>query len=142
MPSGPVPKRTDQRRRRNKPEGVQVSKAKAGAPLKWPNARSDWHPMAADLYRAIRVSGMVQFYEQTDVQEALIQCELMSRELKKGQRVSSQMVTAILSRLDSLGTTEGARRRARIELERGPVPEEAPGVAIMARYRQAAASAK
>jgi hypothetical protein len=35
-------------------------------------------------------------------------------------------------------TTEPARRRARIELKRGDGPAEAPSVAIMEQYRQAA----
>jgi hypothetical protein len=47
---GPVPKRSDQRRRRNKNDGPKLVKASGGAAPEIPPADEDWHPIAARWY--------------------------------------------------------------------------------------------
>jgi hypothetical protein len=46
------------------------------------------------------------------------------------------LFSAVLSGMTELLTTEGARRRARIELERVEQPEQPAAVAIMEEYRR------
>ena len=140
---GPVPKPTSQRRRRNKPTNATPTTAPKGSTAKWPNVISSWHPIAKDWYRSLKTSGQAAFYERSDVQVARFVAQAMSDALVESRdtgRMSASLVSAILSAQADLLTTEGARRRARVELERAPVVEESPTVAIMARYREAAAA--
>jgi hypothetical protein len=118
--AGPVPKRTDTRRRTNKPEGVQVVKAPSGAVIVWPAADPTWHAIATSWYEAVQQSGQAQFYEQSDVATAFYVAEAIHRNLDNS-RFSAQLFASVMSAMTDLLVTEGARRRARIELERGAV---------------------
>jgi hypothetical protein len=129
--SGPVPKRQAERRRVNKPD-VPIVTASSGKGWTWPDPDPSWHPIARDTYVALGTAGQAQFYETSDAQVARFVCELMSKTLLS-PRPSGQMAAVILQGLGELLATEGSRRRARIELERG-IPEEDPAKPIMARY--------
>jgi hypothetical protein len=63
----------------------------------------------------------------------------MSRNLGDG-KFSAMLFQSVMSAMSELLTTEGARRRARLELERGVEAPVSPSVAIMQRYRDAAGS--
>jgi hypothetical protein len=131
----PTPKRSDQRRRRNK---TGVERAAAGAAIKPPPARRDWHPIARDWYRALAQSGQSQFYEATDWHQARALAELLSRALNTEGKPPAMIVQAWLAGASELLTTEGARRRARVELERHvEVDEDAEAeVASLAMYKR------
>lgn len=132
---GPVPNRTDQRRRTNKPEGVQVTKA-AGAPVVVPPAADQaWHQVASRWFDSLKTSGQSAFYEDSDWATAYITAESMSRELATGEPVNASIFQGWLKAMGSLMVTEGDRRRARLELER-PSAEEVPAdVDDLAEYR-------
>lgn len=134
---GPVPKRSDQRRRRNKPEGSAPVKAPT-APNPPPAIAPDpnWHPIAQDWFESLAESGQAQFYEPSDWQTARYVGEAMSRNLA-ADRFSAQLFASVMAGMTELLTTEGARRRMRIELER-QAPAEPASVSIMAEYRRAA----
>ncbi|WP_216677725.1 hypothetical protein [Streptomyces sp. MNP-20] len=137
--SGPVPKRSDQRRRRNS-DGPDVVKAEAGKAPVIPRASGDWHPIAKRWYASLRESGQAQFYEQSDWLTAVYVAEAMSRNLAS-TKFSAQLFQSVMSAMTDLLTTEGARRRARVELEReaaGEDPAEAARVTLMDAYRKAA----
>lgn len=139
---GPVPKRSDQRRRRNKPT-VEVTKAASGrAPTgESPAPDPEWHPIASEWFTSLADSGQSQFYEPSDWATARYIAEAMSQSLESS-RMSGQLFSAILSGATELLTTEGARRRMRIELEKqqaGEDPERTAKVARMDAYRKAAA---
>lgn len=137
---GRVPKRSDQVRRKPRPSDKrqQVTKAKGGpATVTFPDPDPNWHPIAVDMYLGLRDSGMAEFYQPSDVAMARYACELMSRNLNQGQRVSGQLASTIASLFTTLGATEGDRRRLRIELDRSE-PEAPPSVALMEEYRRAA----
>lgn len=135
---GPVPKRSDQRRRRNTPDGPATVKAESSGAPEIPDADPGWHPVAARWYEALGESGQSQFYELSDWAVAVYVAEAMSRNLFQG-RFSAQLFQSVMSAMTDLLTTEGARRRARIELERAPdTPVDDPSVAIMEQYRRAA----
>lgn len=133
---GPVPKRSEQRRRRNQPE-TPVVKAPSGAEVEIPAADEKWHPVARRLYESFAKSGQSAFYEQSDWETAYLLAESLSRELKPqvigthpetGRPVRATIpikgasLSAYLKVMTDLLTTEGARRRAGVELQR-PQPD-------------------
>lgn len=136
---GPIPKRSDQRRRRNKENG-EVTKAARGARVSdAPEADPEWHPIAREWFESLGQSGQAQWYEPSDWATARVWAHLLSLTLESG-RPSAQMIQSWSSGATELLTTEGARRRARVELEQAPEvdPAEAAKVAKMSAYRKAA----
>lgn len=138
---GPVPKRSSQRRRRNKPEdGVEVDQAQGAAKVPVPKANSKWHPIAKRWFEALAASGQSHFYEPSDWATAELLAEAISRELrpkvvgiteagdpvKAETAITGSALQALLKGMSSLLVTEGDRRRARVELER-PKPESEGG---------------
>ncbi|MCW2898476.1 MAG: hypothetical protein JWO67_741 [Streptosporangiaceae bacterium] len=132
---GPVPTRSDQRRRQNKnPEGIATAKA-PGVRAEQPPADASWHEMARDWYESLALSGQARWYQPSDWQTARVWAEVLSRQLAGG-RVSAQMIAAWSGAATELLTTEGARRRARVELEVPDVDEdEEASVTALDRYR-------
>lgn len=138
--TGPVPKRSSERRRRNKPEGAEVTTVPvAEQQVECPPADDSWHQIARDWYDSLAKSGQAVFYEPSDWATARYVAEAMSRGLQ-ASRFSAQLFAAVSSAMTELLTTEGARRRARLELERGGKGEEKPaGVTVLDDYRDALA---
>src|SRR5690349_21209022 len=121
---GPVPTRSDQRRRQNKnSDGVETRKGPAAVHVEQPAADDSWHEMARDWYESLAESGQARWYQPSDWQTARIWAEILSRQLAGG-RVSAQMIAAWAGSATELLTTEGARRRARVELEAPAVDED------------------
>jgi hypothetical protein len=69
-----------------------------------------------------RRSGQAQFFEPSDWAQAKVWAHLLSVELFK-DKPSAMMIAAWASGAAELLTTEGARRRMRIELERAVVSD-------------------
>lgn len=133
-PRGPVPKRSTQRRRRNKESQPQKARAEVST-VKAPAEDKDWHKLAKAWYRSLKVSGQAQFYEPSDWQQARILAEILSRALGS-EKLSANLMAAWFSAAGELLTTEGTRRRMRLELEREDLTEgEDAAVAAMADYR-------
>jgi len=130
--SGPVPKRSSERRRRNK--SGDVESVDFGGVVEQPPAHESWHRIAREWYESLAESGQAQFYEPSDWRTAQYVAEAMSRNLESG-RFSGQLFAAVMSAMTDLLTTEGSRRRARLEIERGEVVEEQPVTAI-SEYRK------
>lgn len=131
---GPIGKRSDQRHgHRTKAEKEAITKVPVGGgPLPAEEPDETWHPIAQYWFRSLGESGQRIFYEPSDWAEARFLAEVMSRCLESG-RISAQLVAAILSGASRLLTTEGDRRRVRIELERAAqvdADEEAAVAAI------------
>lgn len=140
---GPTPKRSDQRRRRNKPpeSGPQeTTKAPAGAaePPDRPPADESWHELAIEWYESLATSGQSRFYEPSDWALARIIAESISQEFKPRPIIVAGVVKRIkqppratalaqwLKAMTALLATEGDRRRAAMELQR-PKPEGEDG---------------
>lgn len=121
---GPVPKRSEQRRRANKSE-IPTDTAPSGFnpdfvgnPLiEWPEPNADWHEIARDWYLSLQESGQVIYYQQSDVAQARLLAESMHR-LLSAPKFNGQLLASILSGASSLGAAEGDRRRVRMELAR------------------------
>lgn len=107
---------------RSKEEKESITKAPSGAPDDLPDLPDPspaWDPIATDWYLSLRESGQAAFYQPSDWAVARYAAELMSRVLDCSERgPNGQLVAALNSVMSSLLTTEGDRRRARMELER------------------------
>lgn len=114
---GPVPKRSDQRVRRNKPDGPEITKINGAATVKAPAEDRNWHITAKRWFRSLKKSGQAIFYEPSDWAYAQLAADLLSSEMQR-EKPRAVMISQILSMMDNLLTSEGARRRVRIELVR------------------------
>lgn len=140
---GPPPKRSDQRRRRNKPDEslpklTVVKDEVPRAAVKAPRVSPSWHPLMKDWFRSLKESRQAQFYEPSDWQTARLLAEVMSQELssEKGA-VRATMLAEFNSAAGSLLTTEGERRRLRVEFQgadESAVDDESSSV--MSHYKE------
>lgn len=134
---GPAPKRSDQRRRRNRAEPVDTVALSHSVPV--PElALTDVHPLARDLYESLKDSGQSMYYEPSDWQRARIMVEMLSFLLRDESKRSSMMYGAIQQDLRDLMVCESDRRRLKIEVERGAADtsEQDARVSQMAAYRR------
>ncbi|MCM8548897.1 hypothetical protein [Streptomyces sp. STCH 565 A] len=135
---GPIPKRSEERRRRNKADGPELVQAPSGPPADLPDLPGPdpaWHEIAYDWYLSLRESGQAAFYQPSDWAVARYAAELMSRGLASDRPPNGQYVAALDSMMARLLTTEGDRRRARIELERQPAERPLAAVQPLDAYR-------
>lgn len=135
---GPVGKRSDARLgHRAKDDAESVTTAPAAAVVAIPEADESWHPVAQLIYTSLGESGQSQFYEPSDWAMAYLMCESISLDLKPqfvgfaqtGREESvaefaviplkGASLSAYLKGFGSLLMSEGDRRRASIELQRG-----------------------
>lgn len=127
---GPVPKRSDQRRRQNKVDIDRAPVTVTPGVKRGPDAPEWLNGLGLTWYDSLRTSGQSEFYADSDWASALI----VARAIEKfDERPTAHMLTAILSGCGSLAATEGDRRRLRIELERtmtGDADEDAAVIAL------------
>ena len=135
MTSGPVPKRSDQRRRRNAPE-VETTKVEASGTVRRPPASKGWHPIAKGWYESLVKSAQSKYYEPSDWHSARLVAEIMSK-MASGESTSTAEIAAMSKLMSELLVTEGARRRVRMEIERkADSPKSSPGVTAIDEYRK------
>lgn len=116
----PVPKRSDQRRHRvPSPETDYAAAGKVSPPA----TPRDWHPLAKEMFNALKVSGQSVFYEQSDWAFAKVTCARMSQLLTEGS-TSGSAWSPVDAGLARLMATEGDRRRMRLELIREDIAAE------------------
>lgn len=114
---GPVPKRSEERIRRNEPE-IPITKIEAAGVVEAPELDfPDPHPMIVDFWEAIVSSAQAEYYEPSDYEFARFTLHFADQ-LLKSSRPSAQMLQGINSALSDLLVSEGARRRVRMEVER------------------------
>lgn len=134
---GPVPKRAAERRRRNsesKPETITAPAVK----VKQPNALTGWHPSMLRWYKSLATSGQAKFFEPSDWEAARFVATAGTEMLNSEKGMSAPGFSTIWSAMNDLMTTEGARRRFAVEVDRKPEGEGAvpEGVASMQAYRE------
>lgn len=129
---GPVPTRSDQRRRTNEPD-IPVTSLDIEGPVPVPDADPAWHKVALAWFESLAASGQAKFYEPSDWATAVLVAESMSRDLspqaigiaeKTGEVVRDVIplkgasLSAYLRAMSVLMVTEGDRRRLSLELNR------------------------
>lgn len=150
---GPPPKRSEERRRRNK-DGVETATVDIseliGREVQIPVADENWEPLTKSYWESFQSSGQAIFYEPSDWMTAYMLMEILDRWLKpqdvrvgeirpaqqeggeveyvfeaKVLAIPGATLNAILKGMTSLMATEGDRRRLKIELERKAAREQA-----------------
>lgn len=145
---GPVPKRSNQRHgHRSQADRDAIDHAPAAAKVRVPAADRKWHPVARRWYQSLTKSGQSAFYEPSDWATAFLIAESISRDLnpqfvgineRTGEPVIQSIpmkgasLAAYLRAMTALLVTEGDRRRAKVELERGAAVDEDEDAAVTA----------
>lgn len=117
---GPVPKRSEHRRRRNAPARpiAQVGGAAAEVPAL---DVEGVHPLAVSWFEALADGAEAQFYTPAMWQRARIVAVMLSDLLRSAKR-SSMMYAAIQNDMKSLLVDAGELRRLGIEIQAAEVP--------------------
>jgi hypothetical protein len=131
---GPVPKRSEQRIRRNRTDAPTESVTELGTVHAPELGFENPHPLVEEWYRALTESAQARYFEPSDWQTARFVAHTMDRYVRSS-KPSSQMFAALMSAMSDLLVTEGARRRVRIEIERGQAKERA-SVSAIADYKK------
>lgn len=138
--SGPIPKRSEERTRRNEP-ALGAARMGEMLPVKKPSAdRANWHKRALSYYESAEKSGQTAYWQQSDWETLKIACDLLTNfydAVDRGGRGSSMIMENFLKIVGDLGMTEGSRRRdLRLELEAPQVEEESAADKARNAYAQ------
>jgi hypothetical protein len=129
----PIPKRSDQRIRRNKV--APVSKIHADGVVSVPELGIDGpDPLVEELWVAQHQSAQRQYMESSDWAHFKLALRLLDGQLKAG-RFNANLVQVIESIFANHGLAEGHRRKLRIEVERAQ-EEVAKPVGASASYKR------
>ncbi|OBJ41337.1 hypothetical protein A5630_23150 [Mycolicibacterium mucogenicum] len=128
--TGPIPKRSDERIRRNATD-IPVEKVTAIGTVEVPELDlpvDELHPLVQDYYQAMIDSGQARYFEPTDWQHArlamLAMNEMLTARYKTGKQAGERAPISVMKlqvlnqMLSTLLVTEGDRRRVRMEIER------------------------
>ena len=122
--TGPVPKRDDERIRRNVPEVPTTKVEVIGDFTPQPELGfPDPHPIVRDFWESLPGSAQCRFYEPSDWQFARLALHFCDK-LLKSEKPNGQLLSVVTSMLSELLVSEGSRRRVRMEIERKPSTDE------------------
>jgi len=125
---GPIPKRSQERRRRNT-EGGAVEHVGVGGMVEVPELPEGCSWLSRELFEALESSGQAQFFEPSDWWLAKLMTVAVDDYLDG--RKSATKLAEIRALATELMMSEGQRRRLRLELIRDdPVGEPAEVTAI------------
>jgi hypothetical protein len=113
---GPVGKRDADRRRRNKP-AIATNTVEMAGEIKIPRLPPNVHRIAKEWWQSLKISGQSKYFEPSDWAAALFIVHELDRHLRN-HRPSPEWLKAIWTAMNDLLTTEAARRRVRMEVER------------------------
>ncbi|WP_457062779.1 phage terminase small subunit [Mycobacteroides abscessus] len=127
-----MPKREDQRVRRNEQE-IPTEKVVALGRVPVPDlGLENPHPFVVEFYESIRQSAQSNYYEPSDWQFARLTMYALNEELNavyqsgdnKGKKkpLGVMKLQVLNQMMSTLLLTEGDRRRVRMEIERNPGP--------------------
>lgn len=95
----------------------------------------DWHPTALMIWESALRSGQAHWYQESDLALLYLACEEITR-YKQSGKPSAMLLKEIMDILSSLLMSEGARRAARMELQRPKEPEVDLATAGMEAYSE------
>lgn len=115
---GPVPKRSEDRIRRNEVD-VPVEKIEATGDVEIPELNLPFgaSQMVVDFYESLKRSAYSKYYEPSDWEYARLTCFIMET-IVKTPKPSAEMYKALQTAMSNMLVTEGDRRRLRIEIVR------------------------
>jgi hypothetical protein len=134
--TGPVPKRSEEKRRRNARTEAgmsnEVEKVDVSGVVEIPEPDSGWHSIPYELYKSVMDSAFRRFYEPSDWMVLYLTCESLSRDLSEqfvGMTEQGEVIrdfiplkgaslTAYSRVFASLLLTDGDRRKLRLEIDR------------------------
>lgn len=116
---GPPPKRSTQRRRRNK--APAANKVAVEDTVRGPKLTGRHSAAARRFWEALRRSGQAEFYQASDWAAAELVVAAIDTFVRKP---SAMMLASINSAMSNLLVTEGDRRRVRLELEQPAAARE------------------
>ena len=130
----PMPKRSDQRIRRNKV--VPPTKVSALGVVPKPDGLGfeDPHPLTAEYWDSLHNSAQSRFFEESDWTHCKAVLHFLDLQLKSS-RPGAQMLQTIFKELGDLLVTEGSRRRLRLEIDRAEANEATVDVAALFREK-------
>lgn len=135
---GPIGKRsTAKAGHRTKAELDDIETVDAtGGEVTMPEPSPLWDPIARDWYCSLAESGQARFMEPSDWHAARFVAEAMTRNLEN-EKFSAMLFTGVWSAMNDLLTTEGARRRVKLEVQRATNSSESTpaGVTALDDYR-------
>lgn len=124
---GPIPKRSDQRVRRNKTgeDGLEVTKLEVSGPVKAPKLDLGYtpHPIVQDLWDSLPLSGQTQSYEPSDWQYMRIALYVLD-DMLTHKNISAMKLAEVNKMFSALLIAEGDRRRVKLEVERNQAEAE------------------
>lgn len=139
---GPIPEREANLARPRERKGSDEQSAKRGQlrdiQIDW-QPDPEWQELTKQMWEAGKVSGMSDFYQDSDYAQMWFMCQEMDRytkprvNQKTGElyyKQSPEMVKAIVTMMNNLGFDEGSRRRVRIELD--PPQEQKKDAQVLA----------
>lgn len=139
---GPVPMRLTELSTHSHRAEKQVDTVEAHGEVPVPDLNiPDAHEIVEGMWEAAKTSAQKKYYEATDWQQLRLVL-VFADKLLKSSRPSGQMLAVVHSMLGDLLTSEGSRRRLRIEVERrvDGKPENVLDVAAMFKQRLATAN--
>lgn len=118
---GPMPKRVEERRRRNKVPGETLVPMEGVVDV--PELPAGTHEIARDWYESLKHSGQSQYFEPSDWASARYVAAVMSKNLQ-ARRFSAQHFVGVWAAMTDLLSTEEARRKAKLQVQRLSGEEE------------------
>jgi hypothetical protein len=132
---GPVPKRTSQRLGHlTKAEKSASTVVEVVGGVTIPAADASWHAYATAWYKSLSESGQVKQMEPSDWAAAQVVAGELTRMLGE-ELPNAAMFRAVWSAMNDLMTTEGARRRLKVEVNRRQLSAVAAPVAKLDDFR-------
>lgn len=133
---GPIPKRSEERVRRNEDEGP-IETLHVQGEVEIPDLMvENPHPIVVAWYESLKDSAQNRYYEPSDWATANIVAHFLNGELK-AYKPNGQMVATLHSYMTDLLTSEGARRRVRLEIERNVAEAKVLDLAAVLKDRLA-----
>lgn len=124
---GPVPKRSDQRVRRNKTgeDGLEVTKLEVVGEVRQPELDFGYepHPLVRDFWIAVGDSGYTKTYEPSDWQYLRLALYVLD-EMLHSKNISAMKLAEVNKMMAALLVAEGDRRRVKLEVERSEAEAE------------------
>lgn len=135
---GPIPKRSEELMGHRSKAEIDDRRGPGGhaGEVPIPEPDPDWHPLAQEWFESLAESGQHQYFEPSDWATAKFVAEGMSRTLHRPS-IGAQMFAALMSAAAELLSTEGSRRRLRMELQRHQTgPDNTAGVTAINEYKK------